>query len=422
MGFSLFLAAVYAQTPKLDSAVLGPGYNNDVFYNMKTGVVAANAGNNWHIAFAIRNAQPPLNTLRAATVLVNEGRNVSLYKSTQTNWATFDTAGFATWNNPHNSDTSWDVGAFNVNHNVNALDYGWGEYSMTSHNIDGKGQIFLLRLTKTVIVNGQPRTADSAFKKIRIESLVKDTQWVFTIANLNGTDSNRVVVSKSAFAGKLFAYYNMVSNALIDREPTAAWDVLFTRYGTFTTQFNITRFGATTGAFTYPTVSVSEVRGVPTDSATEGTYLTNINTIGTDWKINPGPGQPNFTIVDSLTYFVKPANGRIDKLVFKSITTSATGVITFEVTNKAFATGLNQINKSLNAQVYPNPATGLVYVSIPNQSAYTVNLFDIAGRLQSSNTLNANQQSIDISNLAAGIYLMQIEQNGMRKAVRLIVE
>ncbi|MCU0441076.1 MAG: T9SS type A sorting domain-containing protein [Bacteroidia bacterium] len=416
-------AVVVAQTPILDSAILSQGYVNDVFYSMKNGAVATVAGNNWHIAFATRAAQPPTNTMRAATIMVNEGRNVRVYKSAQTNWSSFDTTGYAAWPNPHNSDTTWDLGALNRDYNQsNPFDYGWGEYSMTSHNIDGKGAIYLLRLTKTVTVNGQPRTVDSAFKKLTINSLIKDTQWVFTIANIDGTDSNRVTISKQNFDGKLFAYYNMVSNTVIDREPAASWEVLFTRYGTFITQFNTTIFTTTTGALTHPTVEVSEVRGIPVDSAVADLFESNINTIGTDWKINPGPGQPNFTIIDSLSYFVRAANGREDKLVFKGLTTSATGVITFEKTYTKVPTSLSSASKITNVSVYPNPATDMVYIQTELASTAQITLLDITGKEMISQQIDAANNGVSVASLPAGMYLLVVTQNNSRSVSRIVIQ
>lgn len=420
----LFVSAVLmAQTAVRDSAVLGQGYNNDVYYSMKNGVAATVAGNNWHIAFATRAAQPPTNTMRAATIMVNEGRNVRVYKSTQTNWTNFDTTGYAAWANPHNSDTTWDLGALNRDYSqANPFDYGWGEYSMTTHNIDGKGAIYLLRLTKTVTVNGQPRTVDSAFKKVMINSLIKDTQWVFTIANLDGTDSNTVKIAKQNFDGKLFAYYNMVSNTVIDREPSEEWELLFTRYGTFITQFNTTIFTTTTGALNHPTVTVSEIRGVPVDSAEADVFNANINTIGTDWKINPGPGQPNFTIIDSLSYFVKAANGREDKLVFKGLTTSVTGVITFEKTYTKVPTSLSTVSKKINVEVYPNPASQVVFVQADLSTPAQATLLDITGKELLSQQIDNSNNTITVSSFPAGVYLLLVSQGDNRSVSRIVIQ
>ena len=406
-----------AQPAANDSAVLGNAYRNDVYYSMQSGTVATVPGNNWHIAFAMRNAKPPMDVMRSTTILVNESRNTELYKSTQTNWVNFDSTGYKTWNRPHNSDTSWDVGAFNADYitSSNPFFYGWGTYSQQTHHIEGNGLIYLVRLTKTV--NNVPM--DSAFKKIRINRLLFDTQWVFTIANLDGSDSNTVTINKKDFAGKLFAYYNMVSNTVIDREPTN-WDLLFTRYATFITQFGQTIFSNTTGILQHPTTETAEVWGVFEDSAKvkNANYSQKMNTIGTDWKINPGPGQPLFVMEDSLTYFVKLNNNRQYRLNFRSFSGSSTGTITFYKKQEVDFVGLFERNVNTpSIKLFPNPASQSVQVSL-GSTISTVQFFDITGQLKLE-TLGSGNMTIDISSLKPGIYFVQTE--GF-KTSRLVVE
>lgn len=406
-----------AQYAANDSAILGAGYRNDVYYSMESGTVTTVPGNNWHLAFAMRTANPPMDVMRSTTIMVNEARNTELYKSTQTNWGNFDSSGYKTWHRPHNSDTSWDVGAFNADYVTasNPFYYGWGTYSQQTHHIEGNGLIYLLRLTKTVN-NVQ---MDSAFKKIRINRLLFDTQWVFTIANLDGSDSSMVTISKKDFAGKLFAYYNMVSKAVINREPNN-WDLLFTRYATFITQFNQTIFSNTTGILQHPHTEVAELRGVPEDSAkVKGvSYSKQINTIGTDWKINPGPGQPLFLMEDSLTYFVKLTNNKQYRLNFRSFTGSSSGIISFYKGTEPDFVGLFERNAIIpSVKLFPNPASQSVQVSLGNLLT-TIQIFDITGKLKLQVLGNGNV-NIDISGLKSGIYFVQAEGY---KTSRLVVE
>jgi len=303
----LFASAMplLAQTTANDSISLGAGYMNDIYYSFENGIVGTQPGANWHIAFATRPAAPPTNVLRSTTIIANEGRNVQIYKSNQYNFAGFDTTGYRStiidtngaWEFMHNSDSSWDLGAFNANLvKSDPFDYGWGAYNMTSHDVLSKGNVYLLRLTKTA----QGRTIDSAFKLIKIERLAFDTQWVFQMANIDGTDSNQFTISKAGFNGKLFAYFDVVNKQVVNREPSAPWDLYFTRYGAFYTQFGQTVFSTNTGALSYPSILTARVKGTPNDSAKIANSIFNnkITTIGTDWKINPGPGQPNFAIID----------------------------------------------------------------------------------------------------------------------------
>jgi hypothetical protein len=404
---------------EFNKSIAGITYPNDVFYSMKNGVVATIPGNDWHLAFAIRAAAPPFNVMRSTTVLANEGRGVAVYASTQSpaNFASFDTTGYRTWVNPHNSDSSWDVGALNAYRDVtDGFDFGWGAYDQNSHDLTGT-KVFLVRVTL-----GSGQSTMTVFKKVKIERLAYDTQWVFTYANLDNSDLKTVTINKSTFSGKLFAYHNLITDSTLNREPQGNWDVLFTRYGANYTQFGQTIFSTNTGALSYPTLLTSRADGVPVDSAVARTYTNNLTGIGTDWKTNPGPGQPNFVVRDSVSYFTKTANNRQDKLVFKSFAGSSTGLIVFNKTNITLGTGLASAKSIGLVSMYPNPASTSISFELNDTKNYNVSIFDITGKLQINTPVNASNNSIDISTLGAGIYFVSVENNGAKKVVRLIVQ
>lgn len=408
----LTVTGVFAQPAANDSVSLGPGYAGDVYYSLKSGVVA-NVPGAWHIAFSVRPAMPPFDVMRSATISVNEGRGVSLFKSTQTDWATFDTTGYKTWSNPHNSDSIWDLGAFNTDKSNNPFDFGWGAYNQNSHNVEGSA-IFLLRIT-----TGSGSGAVTTFKKVFIEKLAYDTQWVFTYSNIDGTDSMHTTIGKGLYQGKLFVYYDVKNHTILDREPSAPWDLLFTRYGTFVTQFSQTIFSSVTGVLSHPAIQTAQVGGLPEDSIKINNAIFNrkISTIGTDWKINPGPGQPNFQIVDSNVYFVRLPDNAQFRLAFRSFSGSSTGNISFYKKEEAPYVGLFEPKVYQTVTLYPNPAISYVEINA-GAGAHTIQIFDITGKVQLSTTANGTAH-IDLSSLRKGLYFVQVDGN---KAARLVIE
>ena len=113
-----------AQTIVADSATMGAGYANDVYYSLDNGTVATPAAANWDIAFYT-------NTWSAG-IITNDGRSVTLwaYPTADTSgYATLDTTGLSTWPPLYNSTESWENGAFNRN-SKNHPDYGWGIYNV----------------------------------------------------------------------------------------------------------------------------------------------------------------------------------------------------------------------------------------------------------------------------------------------------
>ena len=394
-------------------------YPNDVFYNMEKGAVSSVRGSNWHLAFAIRNAAPPLNVMRSTSILANEGRGVSIFVSPNDlkDFGTFDTTGYRSWINPHNSENSWDVGALNAyRDSTNAFDFGWGEYSQVTHDLEAT-KMFLVRITQ-----GSGQNMTTSFKKLKIDKLAFDTSWIFTYANIDGSNSKTIIINKPRYAGKLFAYHNLLNDSTIDREPAAKWDLLFTRYGAFYTQFGQTIFSTNTGVLSHPLTLTSRVQGVDTSVSVPGIYTNNLTGIGTDWKQNPGPGQPNFRVYDSLSFFTKTASLREDKLVFVAFQGSSTGRIIFNKTNIKLGTGLAKIKDQSVIEMYPNPAFDNIYFHVQKNQSYQVHIFDLNGKQLVQQEINEQINSVPVSELQTGIYLVQIKNDDIQKTVRLVVE
>jgi hypothetical protein len=72
-------------------------------------------------------------------------------------------------------------------------------------------------------------------------------------------------------------------------------------------------------------------------------------------------------------------------------------------------TSSNQEIEYDNAEfkVYPNPATDRIYIT-SNIASYTMQLFDIQGKLIDKYYLNAKDNNIDVSHLNSGIFVMKI--------------
>ncbi len=73
--------------------------------------------------------------------------------------------------------------------------------------------------------------------------------------------------------------------------------------------------------------------------------------------------------------------------------------------------GLNTIAFENSIKLFPNPSTGIFTISIPEDANITVN--DILGKVIYTNKVKAGNNTIDISNYQAGIYLLNIaNENG----------
>ncbi len=422
----LFLASIasklFAQSiTTTDSLSMTIGTAVDVYYNLQTGKKDTVNNRNWHLAFAVRNAQPPTKTMQAATVLINEGRGVSLFETNKTlaDWNTFDTTGWNTWKPAYNSDSSWDVGAFNKNRDTaQSFDYGWGMYNMTSRNVSGS-KIYLIAVDNAQNPFGNP----SNFRKICIQKIVYDTQWVFTISKLDGTDSNTVTINKKDFAGKLFAYYNMNANIVIDREPIPAnqWNLLFTRYKALVTLGPTTIMYPVMGVLQNMNTKAYKLTGSSAFTANYDTmkFIPKIRTIDWDWKvITTSPGE--WPIVDTTVFFTKNAN-QINKIKFtRYYAASDRQVIVFNKT-KYDALAVNEaIKNKLQVSVYPNPANENLFVALDSKTKIAqITISDLSGKTI-INTNLLNQNNIDISGLKVGMYMLTVSTENGSETVKFI--
>ena len=71
--------------------------------------------------------------------------------------------------------------------------------------------------------------------------------------------------------------------------------------------------------------------------------------------------------------------------------------------------------------VYPNPVTnGFVNIKTTSNDAINVTVFDVLGKQVVKQTLTTNR--LNVSNLKAGMYLLNIEQNGASTTKKLVIE
>ena len=90
--------------------------------------------------------------------------------------------------------------------------------------------------------------------------------------------------------------------------------------------------------------------------------------------------------------------------------------------------GINQLSINANQfSIYPNPALSQITVlySVP-ESTQQVNLFvyDITGRTVGQQPLDkySNQTTLDVGDLAAGIYLIELKTDDGNVVKKLVVE
>jgi len=289
---------------------------------------------------------------------------------------------------------------------------------MTSRDVTGS-KVFLI-----AVDGANPGAPSNNFRKVSIQKIAYDSMWVFTISKLDGTDSNTVTIKKKDFAGKLFAYYNMNSNTVIDREPVLAkdWNLLFTRYKALVTLFSTTIMYPVAGVIQNNNTMAYKVQGDSANSFKYDTlqFVSKIRTIDWDWKvITTAPGA--WPVKDSLVYFTRVAN-KINKIKFTSYYagTSDRQSIVFNKTEYAGLSVNETVKNKLQVSVYPNPANENIFVSLnSNVKSAQVTISNLSGKVLISTEITADNK-VDVSSLPMGMYLLTIATNNGSETVKFI--
>jgi hypothetical protein len=75
--------------------------------------------------------------------------------------------------------------------------------------------------------------------------------------------------------------------------------------------------------------------------------------------------------------------------------------------------GVNELDTELNLTVFPNPANNMLNIRTDKVGG-DVKIFDLLGNVVWQGQMNSKQTSVDISALSAGVYAVEMTNNGQR--------
>ena len=144
----------------------------------------------------------------------------------------------------------------------------------------------------------------------------------------------------------------------------------------------------------------------------EGTGLFNRFVIG----VSTGIDVAELDILSSAILFAADVNTVASVGVYDNITATATA------TDTLLATESVEFSAS-NFETYPNPATNVVNISSKNNGINSVVMTDVNGRtVKNINIASTTETQINISDLAAGVYMMKISSNEGTTTKKIIKE
>jgi hypothetical protein len=418
---------ISAQTVLNDSAAMGPGYANQVYYDIKTGTKSNATVNNWDIAHTSVSRD---NCIRANHM---SGLRVFQYPKGKTGaWSTFDTSGWNTWKPLWNDIHDHNKGAFNLYNDMAKWKFGWGTYDVNSKEVTGDS-LFLLAWA------GMAPGTYTRFLKFWPVIQKANGDLIFRYANLDGSAEKTDTLFQSAAAGKMYKYFRFNGGTKPDREPTSTdWDISFNRY------FELSANPMTGGMEMYPVMGIESKRGTrtakvfgkpfnslkPDSNWLVGDYTksfkNDLTGIGSGWK----SFNSTWTLSDTMSYLVERvrSNDTTYWLIHMTgFTGSASGKIRFS---------RMQLRNSLsvkdpvfgNVNVYPNPASKNLYLTLDLKTPKncTLSIKSLDGKTLVSENIAAqvawNAYAISLDKIPAGLYLLQLQSGNEVMTQKLVIE
>lgn len=403
-----------------DSVTMGPGYSNNIFYGMGSGVQKTSSATDWHLAFS-------MNALDSASVFVNQRGNSTVFDTRVydvarpiSDWANVSYSDTLTGTLLYNGSDSWHQGALNGTPAPSVFDFGWGTYSPVTHLFTG---------TRLFIIE-----TGGDFYKLAIDSMNPfDYNWFFRLESLAPSmpPTASFTVSKSnGFNDRLFAYFNIDSGVAHDREPDVnTWDLEFIGYPTYIAAGPQSAWRAVTGVLTNRGTSVAKADMIDVDDAMTAyqgwaaPWITDwennsYTTIGYDWKTF-NLGTFSYLVPDSISYFVCGKNDTVYQLQFLEFGGTQNGNIKFRHRNLGVCTpvAVNDISVFGEAVLYPNPSnnqTRLMFNASGNTNA-TLSIVGMNGQVIFKSVKNVtsglNVFDINTSNISVGNYVINLQSD-----------
>ena len=250
-------------------------------------------------------------------------------------------------------------------------------------------------------------------------------------------------------SGNSMSFDGSGADPVVDYTPTAAGKI----YASFILQVTALDAGATDGYFaTLRTDSGSYESRLWITPTGATTYRIGISNGGTLTQIAPtdlNVGDTAFIVFnydidnDTVSTWVNPALGGVEPTADATEASGSTGntfsqllirqdsatetpfIILDELriatTWSEASLTTQEFNTAANFSIYPNPTnTGFVNITTKANTAVNVTVFDVLGKQVLSKTLNNN--TLDVTSLTTGVYILKLNQNGTSTTKRLIVE
>ena len=376
---------------------MGPSYQYDIYYSFENDITAYPERTNWDLAFSTN--------LYDGNIRINSAAPVSLYEVAQNAkyWSqvnSFPSDAIQL----RNSNKDWNIGAF-ISNASGDLNFGWGNLNSDDGYIEGN-KIYIIDFP-----GGQ--------KKIRINNFYMGA-FNFTIANLDGSDEETIIIDASLYPNKKFIYFSITNNQIIDREPEKDnWDLLFTKYeGDLNDDENNPLFYYVTGVLSNNNLTYQfegPINQNPEINLSNFNY--DINAIGYDWKEYSG----SFIMVPNRSYFIFSQDEMtLYKIVFESFSGQSSGNLSFVLEELDYSSVHVSEDENIKLNIFPNPNNGNFYVELSGVDFFA-SVFDLNGKNIISKECS-DFCNFDLNNIPKGIYLLKLNSENINVIKKIIID
>lgn len=174
--------------------------------------------------------------------------------------------------------------------------------------------------------------------------------------------------------------------------------------------------------------TVYDAIGIP-DSTLDATTMYGTQLGGTDFAYTGG--EPQSVFRDGLTGDWYAVNDPAGTDVYDIAATAVPGTdfdvnptvtpSTFAAVNPSAPTASTEDLNTLEISIFPNPVSnGIVTIKTTSNETVTASAFDILGKQVITQTLTNN--TLNVSNLESGVYILKLDQNGASTTKKLVIQ
>lgn len=401
-----------------DSVQMGPGYRNEVFYALGSGIQGTSPLADWELAHTQVKMDNAIRANHVAGVRV-----IPYPKGALDAWNSFDTTGWQQWRMVFNDLKKRELGAFNQQKGPGMWDFSWGVYNTTTHEVVGDS-LYLLILNA-----GSPNQLFRKFYPVKQDD---KGNLQIRIAALDGSGDTTMNVLSTTAGNRQFKYLHLQKKDQPLREPATAWDLVFTQYfaPTFDPMSGRTIPYPVMGVESNAGVMVAAIVGVDRNAISPADWKNQVaddlTAIGSNWK-SFSRTTNKFVCRDSLSYLIKANGGQYWLLYFSRFDGSASGKIMMhkQQTNLASVRSFGDV---LRLNVYPNPAVSGKNIILATDYAAAhhalIQLTDASGRVLFSDQrmmVGLQQHALPTAGLSAGTYFVTLMADGKKVSVPVII-